>query len=587
MSVQSWTPQRSLSARSPFDLHLYSSSGFDFLSLFSKIATRPNPTITLGPVDMSCSFVVVDLRLCDSPIVYASPSFSRLTGYTEREVLGRNCRFLQSPDGQLSKGDHRQYADSEKVAHLRSCLASNKECQTSLVNFKKGGFAFMNLVTVIPIPPLTEKDGVVFQIGFQVDLKEQSNAISQKLRDGSYMANYTSSFSLSESQVEEKRHLHDPINISEEFRELLEDPAFVAAHTLDVEDNCNYNEGNHPLSLFLLHMMPDFILVLSLKGAFLYVAPAIKRVLGYDPADLVGKNISDYCHPADVVPLHRELKDSKDKPGPQDSRFGQSDAPKSVNLLFRARAKDHAWKWIECTGRLLAEPGKGRKSIILSARPRAMPSLDWSLVPLPDPATYKTEVWGMLSADGTVLFMGANIINILGWSGDEIIGMCVGDLVEMTGSGSPHTLQDALRRTAELKTDAPESIDCAMCMKTGEYVELTTVVYPLPRTGAQPLTTLGMRPIICQLRPAGASPVVPRGPHAAPQGDMFKELDTEYEYNWLLGLEKLRIENQRLRDEIKEIEETIEGQERQIAAVARARKPQAMFPPPMPHAHMP
>ena len=58
-------------------LPLYSASGFDMLHMLAKVATRPNPRIMLGPVDMTCSFVVVDVRRLDSPIVYASPTFTR------------------------------------------------------------------------------------------------------------------------------------------------------------------------------------------------------------------------------------------------------------------------------------------------------------------------------------------------------------------------------------------------------------------------------------------------------------------------------------------------------------------------------
>jgi hypothetical protein len=54
---------------------LYSSTGFDMLSVLAKVATRPNPKIVLGPVDLTCSFVVVDVRKFDQPIVYASPTF--------------------------------------------------------------------------------------------------------------------------------------------------------------------------------------------------------------------------------------------------------------------------------------------------------------------------------------------------------------------------------------------------------------------------------------------------------------------------------------------------------------------------------
>ena len=61
------------------------------------------------------------------------------------------------------------------------------------------------------------------------------------------------------------------------------------------------------LNLILLEYSPDFIYVLSLEGFFLYVAPSIRNVLGFEAGKLVGKLIMEYCHPADLVPLMREL----------------------------------------------------------------------------------------------------------------------------------------------------------------------------------------------------------------------------------------------------------------------------------------
>lgn len=195
-------------------LPLYSASGFDMLRILAKVATRPSPRIVLGPVDMTCSFVVVDVRRLDSPIVYASPTFTRhvlswrlfnpadfpllrLTGYPEAEVLGRNCRFLQHPSGQLQRGEPRQFTAPDAVRHLHKSLAQDKECQASLINYRRDGSAFINLVTVIPISaPEDERDGesgeITHCVGFQVDLAEQPNAILQKLRDGSYIVNYSS-----------------------------------------------------------------------------------------------------------------------------------------------------------------------------------------------------------------------------------------------------------------------------------------------------------------------------------------------------------------------------------------------------------
>jgi hypothetical protein len=67
--------------------------------------------------------------------------------------------------------------------------------------------------------------------------------------------------------------------VSEDLRDLLNDPSFmssISAPTLSAEDG-ECQEGNHPLSLLLLSAMPDFLLVLSLKGLFLYMAPPISR----------------------------------------------------------------------------------------------------------------------------------------------------------------------------------------------------------------------------------------------------------------------------------------------------------------------
>jgi len=124
---------------------------------------------------MSCPFVVVDVRRYDSPIIYASPPFYRMTGYEENEVLGRNCRFLQAPGGRVVKGEHRQYTNQEAVAYMRKSLTANKECQTHLLNYRKDGSPFINLVTIIPLVGGAangpeEQNDILFHVGFQVDL---------------------------------------------------------------------------------------------------------------------------------------------------------------------------------------------------------------------------------------------------------------------------------------------------------------------------------------------------------------------------------------------------------------------------------
>lgn len=49
------------------------------------------------------SFCLVNPNANDYPIVYTSPGFMQLTGYSREETIGRNCRFLQGPDTDMSE----------------------------------------------------------------------------------------------------------------------------------------------------------------------------------------------------------------------------------------------------------------------------------------------------------------------------------------------------------------------------------------------------------------------------------------------------------------------------------------------------
>lgn len=93
-------------------------------------------------------------------------------------ILGRNCRFLQSPDGNVAAGVRRKYVDDDSVLYLKNMVNLRRESQISLINYRRGGQPFMNLLTMIPITWDTEQ--VKFFVGFQVDLVEQPNAVTNK-----------------------------------------------------------------------------------------------------------------------------------------------------------------------------------------------------------------------------------------------------------------------------------------------------------------------------------------------------------------------------------------------------------------------
>ncbi|CAM9279412.1 unnamed protein product [Pylaiella littoralis] len=79
------------------------------------------------------NFVVTEPSLPDNPIVFASNGFLKLTGYTSKQVVGRNCRFLQGPD-----------TDKRTVATIRRAIERGEDASVRLLNYRADGTPFWN-----------------------------------------------------------------------------------------------------------------------------------------------------------------------------------------------------------------------------------------------------------------------------------------------------------------------------------------------------------------------------------------------------------------------------------------------------------
>nr|AML78684.1 putative LOV domain-containing protein [Melissa officinalis] len=113
------------------------------------------------------TFVVSDATKPDAPIMYASAGFFKMTGYTSKEVIGRNCRFLQGKD-----------TNPEDVAKIREALEAGASYCGRLLNYKKDGTPFWNLLTISPIKDETGK--VLKYIGMQVEVSKHTEGIKEK-----------------------------------------------------------------------------------------------------------------------------------------------------------------------------------------------------------------------------------------------------------------------------------------------------------------------------------------------------------------------------------------------------------------------
>jgi PAS domain S-box-containing protein len=100
--------------------------------------------------------VVTDARRPDHPIVLANNAFLHLTGYRGDEVLGRNCRFLQGMG-----------TSKAAIAEIRSGLKSERDVSVELLNYRKDGSSFWNMLHLSPVHD--EAGNLLYHFGSQID----------------------------------------------------------------------------------------------------------------------------------------------------------------------------------------------------------------------------------------------------------------------------------------------------------------------------------------------------------------------------------------------------------------------------------
>jgi PAS domain S-box-containing protein len=103
----------------------------------------------------------------DRVLVAANRNFCQLTGYDESEILGRDCRFLQgaATTPESRRAMHRFFEDS-----------SPNQTRVEVVNYRKGGRPFVNLVFLSKLRDLSGAVRFLFASQFDVSHASASTA---------------------------------------------------------------------------------------------------------------------------------------------------------------------------------------------------------------------------------------------------------------------------------------------------------------------------------------------------------------------------------------------------------------------------
>ncbi len=81
-----------------------------------------------------------DPNVPDHPIIAVNAAFEAMTGYPAVEIVGHNCRILQGPG-----------TDHQVAQRLGRVIAAGDGCVEWLVNHRKDGKAFWNLLFLSPV----------------------------------------------------------------------------------------------------------------------------------------------------------------------------------------------------------------------------------------------------------------------------------------------------------------------------------------------------------------------------------------------------------------------------------------------------
>lgn len=96
----------------------------------------------------------------DIPLVYANKAFEIMTGYTQEETLGKNCRFLQG-------NEHKQAG----VNQLREAIKNKEPIEVTLRNYRKNGELFYNQLKMMPL--FDSKGNLLYFLGVQYDVTDK------------------------------------------------------------------------------------------------------------------------------------------------------------------------------------------------------------------------------------------------------------------------------------------------------------------------------------------------------------------------------------------------------------------------------
>mgnify|MGYP000273869803 CR=1 FL=1 len=270
---------------------LYSTSEINPIDILYRVMNRQNPIYHIGQVDESTAFTISTMAK-DQCIVYANRSFEKLTGYNLSQLRGKNCRFLQSPTGEVNRGTIREECDNQLLFKVKTKLSKKEECQFITYNFRQNKDKFINLVTIIPI----NINSVGYFVGFHCDIsseiyKFKLDNLDKSIIDCNIINDITNDYSV--MQTEEST---DTISVS--FSATMSDGYSIFSGG----DDISINETKRSIRYkHFFDANPSFLCIVDMKGCFKKINSTFLNAMGYVKKEMYNKMLVDFIHPEDIA----------------------------------------------------------------------------------------------------------------------------------------------------------------------------------------------------------------------------------------------------------------------------------------------
>lgn len=256
-------------------------------------------------------------------------------------------------------------------------------------------------------------------------------------------------------------------------QELLEDLAadvgYGLSRLLDAQENARAQlqvvESERRYRL-LAENSSDVVLWSDANLRIRWASPSAQTMFGWDPEAMVGQTAADFVHPDDLSGVLAAVTAS-----------GQSGQP--VNLRYRWRCADGAYRWVEAAGNPIPEErdqGGGRvvrlrdiEQQMHSERELAAREEQYRLL-----AENVSDVVLQIGADGRIRWASHSVTRVWGWQVEQLIGVVALDLI------MPEQQPRLVAMRERVFSGESASDEFQLRKADGSYLWMEVVIRPVP-----------------------------------------------------------------------------------------------------------